>query len=100
MGPNRRRRGFVPPDQTAKYRKGKEKLGRGRGFRKPTAIPLADICKIAVTPAFERSCGFATCYTLLVSRSGSHLELPPAAKASAEEAAQAIREFLGLGESG
>jgi hypothetical protein len=52
-----------------------------------------------VTPAFDRSCGFATSYTLLVSRSGNHLELPPAAKASAEEAAQAIRDFLRLNES-
>jgi hypothetical protein len=67
--------------------------------RKPAVIPLADICKVAVTPAFERSCGFAASYTLLVSRSGHHLELPPAAKASAEEAAQAIRDFLGLDEN-
>ncbi|MFO1100282.1 MAG: hypothetical protein U1E81_18970 [Xanthobacteraceae bacterium] len=66
--------------------------------RKPAVIPLADICKVAVTPAFERSCGFATSYTLLVARSGHHLELPPAAKASAEEAADAIRAFLGLDE--
>lgn len=66
--------------------------------RKPAVIPLADICKVAVTPAFERSCGFATSYTLLVARSGHHLKLPPAAKASAEEAADAIRAFLGLDE--
>jgi hypothetical protein len=49
-----------------------------------------------VTPAIDRSCGFATCYMLLVTRSGTHLELPPAAKASAEAAAQEIRAFLGL----
>jgi hypothetical protein len=49
-----------------------------------------------VTPAVDRSCGFATCYTLLVTRSGNHLELPPAGKPNAEEAANAIREFLGL----
>jgi hypothetical protein len=64
--------------------------------RKPITVPLADICKIAVTPAIDRSCGFATCYMLLVTRSGTHLELPPAAKASAEAAAQEIRAFLGL----
>ncbi len=64
--------------------------------RKPITVPLADICKIAVTPAIDRSCGFASCYTLLVTRSGAHLELPPAAKASAEAAAQEIRAFLGL----
>ena len=63
-----------------------------------TGPPSIDICKVAVTPAFERSCGFATSYTLLVARSGHHLELPPAAKASAEEAADAIRAFLGLDE--
>lgn len=64
--------------------------------RKPITVPLADICKIAVTPAIDRSCGFASCYTLLVTRWGTHLELPPAAKASAEAAAQEIRAFLGL----
>ncbi|MGZ8373133.1 MAG: hypothetical protein ACXW3G_10530 [Rhodoplanes sp.] len=64
--------------------------------RKPITVPLADICKIAVTPAIDRSCGFATCYMLLVTRSGTHLELPPSAKASAEAAAQEIRAFLGL----
>jgi hypothetical protein len=64
--------------------------------RTPITVPLADICKIAVTPAIDRSCGFASCYTLLVTRSGTHLELPPAAKAAAEAAAQEIRAFLGL----
>jgi hypothetical protein len=64
--------------------------------RKPISIPLADICRVVVTPAVDRSCGFATCYTLLVTRSGNHLELPPAGKPAAEAAAQAIREFLGL----
>jgi hypothetical protein len=64
--------------------------------RKPISVPLADICRVAVTPAIDRSCGFATCYTLLVTRSGNHLELPPAGKPAADAAAQAIREFLGL----
>ena len=64
--------------------------------RKPVSVPLGDICRVAVTPAVDRSCGFATCYTLLVTRSGNHLELPPAGKPSAEAAADAIREFLGL----
>jgi hypothetical protein len=67
--------------------------------RKPITVPLADICKIAVTPAIDRSCGFATCYMLLVTRSGTHLELPPIGKTDAEAAAKAMSEFLQLGES-
>jgi hypothetical protein len=88
----------VQPRSSSTRRPAPRACAARRCSGKPTAIPLADICKIAVTPAFDRSCGFATCYTLLVSRSGNHLELPPAAKASAEEAAQAIRDFLGLEE--
>ena len=64
--------------------------------RKPITVPLADICDIAVAPAIDRSCGFATCRTLLVTRSGDHLEVPPTPKASAEAAAEAMRGFLGL----
>ncbi|HEX5845566.1 MAG TPA: hypothetical protein VFY53_04620 [Rhodoplanes sp.] len=64
--------------------------------RKPITVSLADICKIAVTPAIDRSCGFASCYTLLVTRSGAHLELPPIGNTDAEAAAKAMREFLGL----
>lgn len=64
--------------------------------RKPVAIPLDDLCGVAVTPALERSCGFASSYVLILARSGKHIELPAMAKASAEETAQSIREFLGL----
>jgi hypothetical protein len=64
--------------------------------RKPVAIPLADLSGVSVTPALERSCGFASSYVLVVARSGNHLELPAMAKASAEEAAHSIRAFLGI----
>jgi hypothetical protein len=64
--------------------------------RKPVERPLADIVKIAVVAAVDRSCGYATCYTLLVARSGEDWELPPAGTADAERTAQQMRTFLGL----
>lgn len=64
--------------------------------RKPVTIALDDISGVAMAPAFERSCGVASSYLLLATRSRTELELPPFGKADVEAAADGIRSFLGL----
>lgn len=64
--------------------------------RKPLERPLSDIADATVDAAVDRASGVEVCHTMLVTRSGEGWAIAANDKKGAQEAAAAIRAFLGL----
>jgi hypothetical protein len=63
---------------------------------KPLETQLADIKDVTVDAAVDRASGVEICNTMVVQASGAAWALPARDKAEAEQAASAMRGFLGL----
>jgi hypothetical protein len=63
---------------------------------KPLAKPLSDIVEITVDTATDRASGVEVCHAMVVMRTGDARALAETEKKSAQDAVEAIREFLEL----
>ncbi len=65
--------------------------------KKPVETALDEIKDVTVDATVDCASGVEICHTLLITRAGEGWALPASDKRDAQEAAAAIRAFLGIG---
>ena len=63
---------------------------------KPLTKPLSDVVDLTVETTIDRASGVEVCHAMVVMRTGDAWALAENEKKGAQDAVEAIRQFLGL----